>query len=151
MMNRPWRVYLSGEIHSDWRQRIRDGAAAADLPVVFSGPVTDHARSDAVGVEILGPEDKPFWQDQKGARINAIRSRTLLGEADIVVVRFGDKYRQWNAAFDAGTAAALGKSLITLHDPELTHALKEVDAAALAVCQTPEQVVAILDYVINGE
>lgn len=149
-MNRNWQVYLSGEIHSDWRDRIRSGIEAADLPVSLSAPVTDHARSDDIGVEILGPEDKPFWHDQKGARINAIRTRTLLAEADIVVVRFGDKYRQWNAAFDAGYAVALGKSLITLHDPALTHALKEVDAAALAVCETPEQVVAILAYVIQA-
>ena len=71
-------------------------------------------------------------------------------DADIVVVRFGDKYRQWNAAFDAGNAAALGKALVTLHDASTNHALKEVDAAALAVCATPEQVVESLSYVING-
>jgi YtoQ family protein len=145
-----WQVYLSGEIHTDWREQIEAGTRAAGLPVKFTSPVTDHASSDDCGVEILGAEADDFWKDHKGAKVNAIRTRTLIERADVVVVRFGDKYRQWNAAFDAGTAAALGKPLITLHDRTLTHALKEVDGAALAVTQTPEQVVAILRYVIEG-
>ena len=150
-MSKQWNVYLSGEIHTDWRKRIQNGAKSAGLNVVFTSPVTDHASSDDVGVTILGKEDNNFWHDHKGAGINAIRTQALIKEADIVIVRFGDKYRQWNAAFDAGYAAALGKSIITLHDPELTHALKEVDRAANAVCETPEQVVEILEYVIGGE
>lgn len=148
-MSKTWNIYLSGEIHSDWRERIKQGTQAAGLDVVFSAPVTDHAQSDDCGVTILGKEENNFWHDHKGAKINAIRTRTLLENADIVVVRFGEKYRQWNAAFDAGFASALGKPIITLHDAELTHALKEVDAASQAVCQTPEQVVEILKYVIN--
>ena len=148
-MSRTWTVYLSGEIHTDWRERIRQGAEAEGLNIDFVAPVTDHAKSDDCGVAILGPEDSNFWHDHKGAKVNAIRTRTLIEAADVVVVRFGDKYRQWNAAFDAGYAAALGKPIITLHDSELTHALKEVDAAAQAVCQTPEQVVAILKYVMT--
>lgn len=150
MTQHSWTVYLSGEIHTDWRQEIQAGAEAAGLPVTLVGPVTDHAASDDCGVAILGPEDSAFWTDNKGARVNAIRNRTLIGRADVVVVRFGDKYRQWNAAFDAGVAAALGKPLITLHDPALTHALKEVDAAALAVAETPAQVVRLLAYAVNG-
>lgn len=148
-MSKQWVVYLSGEIHSDWRERIQSGAQAAKLDVSFVSPVTDHASSDDVGVNILGKEDNNFWHDHKGAGINAIRTQTLIRDADVVVVRFGDKYRQWNAAFDAGFAAALGKPIVTLHDPELTHALKEVDGAASAVCQTPEQVVQILEYVLE--
>ena len=142
-----WVVYLSGEIHSDWRERITKGAEEASLKVSFVNPVTDHAKSDDCGVSILGKEEKSLWHDQKASGINAIRTRNLIESADIVVVRFGDKYRQWNAAFDAGFASALGKSIITLHDEELTHALKEVDGAANAVCETPEQVVEILKYV----
>lgn len=149
-MSQQWDVYLSGEIHSDWRERIIKGAAEAGLAIDFSSPVTDHASSDDCGVAILGREDQPFWHDHKGARMNAIRTRTLIERADIVVVRFGDKYKQWNAAFDAGYAAALGTSIITLHDPALGHALKEVDGAALATAENPEQVVLILEYVING-
>lgn len=145
-----WRVYLSGEIHTDWRERIVAGVKALDLPVSFSAPVTDHAASDDCGAVILGEEDKKFWYDHKGAKVNAIRTRTLIEKADIVVVRFGDQYKQWNAAFDAGYAAALGKSLIVVHDPSLTHPLKEIDGAALAVAETSEQVAEILKYVILG-
>ena len=144
-------VYLSGEIHSDWREQIHLGSQSANLAIEFKAPVTDHDNSDECGVAILGNEDNPFWKDHKGAKINAIRTRTLIEQSDVVVVRFGDKYKQWNAAFDAGFAAALGKPLIILHDPGLTHALKEVDAAALAVAKTPDQVVSILAYVVKGE
>jgi YtoQ family protein len=143
------KVYLSGEIHTDWRERIVDGAAGLD--VAFNAPVTDHAASDDCGVAILGAEPNKFWHDHKGAMVNAIRTRKGISDADVVVVRFGDKYKQWNAAFDAGYAAALGKSLIVLHGPDHAHALKEVDAAALAVAEEPEQVVQILRYVLTGE
>ncbi|MEH6674508.1 MULTISPECIES: YtoQ family protein [unclassified Sulfitobacter] len=141
-------VYLSGEIHTDWRDQIIDGAA--ELDVVFTGPVTDHAASDDCGVAILGAEADKFWHDRKGAQLNAIRTRKGIEEADVVVVRFGDQYKQWNAAFDAGYAAALGKSLVILHGADHAHALKEVDAAAMAVADDPAQVVQILRYVLTG-
>ncbi|MGR3435826.1 MAG: YtoQ family protein [Shimia sp.] len=141
-------VYLSGEIHTDWRERIVAGAEG--LNVDFTAPITDHAASDDCGVAILGPEPDKFWHDHKGAKLNAIRTRTAIEAADVVVVRFGEKYKQWNAAFDAGYAAAMGKALIVLHGPDHAHALKEVDAAALVVAETPEQVVAALRYVLTG-
>jgi YtoQ family protein len=144
--NGTWNVYLSGEIHSDWRERIAEGIEKAGLNVELLAPVTEHGASDDVGVDILGPESEQFWKDHKGAGVNAVRTQTLLRRADVVVVRFGDKYKQWNAAFEAGFAAALGKPLVSLHDPELTHALKEVDRAAMATAETPEQVVDILRY-----
>lgn len=143
-------VYLSGEIHTDWRQKIESGAENAGLPIAFLAPVTNHNASDDCGVNILGEEELGFWKDHKGAKVNAIRTRTMIERSDVIVVRFGDKYRQWNAAFDAGYASALGKPIITLHDPELTHPLKEVDGASLAVAETPDQVVRILSYVIDG-
>jgi len=144
-----WSVYLSGEIHTEWRRDIADGVERAGLPVRLMAPVTDHSASDDCGTSILGDESEPFWKDRKGAGVNAIRTRTLLRRADVVVVRFGAKYRQWNAAFDAGFAAAIGKPLVTLHDPDLDHALKEVDAAACATARDAEQVVQILRYVIE--
>ncbi|SFR09197.1 YtoQ family protein [Poseidonocella sedimentorum] len=142
------KVYLSGEIHTDWREQITAGAEGLD--VAFHGPVTDHAASDDCGVAILGAEADKYWHDHKGAMVNAIRTRKGIEDADVVVVRFGEKYKQWNAAFDAGYAAALGKSLIILHGPDHQHALKEVDAAALAVASEPRQVVEILRYVLTG-
>jgi len=144
-----WHVYLSGEIHSDWRDQIISQVNSEKLPIQFSSPVTDHATSDMCGVDILGQEDSEFWRDHKGAGINSIRTSTLIRRADVVVVRFGPKYRQWNAAFDAGYAAALGKPLITLHDQELDHALKEIDATAKATARYPAQVVEILKYVLS--
>ncbi|MEM1361342.1 MAG: YtoQ family protein [Pseudomonadota bacterium] len=141
-------VYLSGEIHTDWREQITEGATGLD--VSFNSPVTDHAASDDCGVAILGAEPNKYWHDHKGAMVNAIRTRKGIEDADVVVVRFGEKYKQWNAAFDAGYAAALGKSLIVLHGPDHQHALKEVDAAALAVAEEPAQVVEILRYVLTG-
>ena len=144
-----WNVYLSGEIHTQWRNEIADGIMQSGLPVRLMSPVTDHAASDECGASILGTESDPFWKDRKGAGINAIRTRTLIHRADVVVVRFGTKYRQWNAAFDAGFAAAIGKPLITLHDAELDHALKEIDAAACATARDPAHVVKILSYVIE--
>jgi YtoQ family protein len=146
-----WNVYLAGEIHSDWREQIAAGAERAGLEVEFTSPVTDHGASDDVGVSILGEESESFWKDHKGAGVNAIRTQTMIRQAHVVVVRFGDKYRQWNAAFDAGFAAALGKPFVTLHPPDHDHALKEVDRAAMATARDPEQVVEILRYVLEGK
>ena len=142
-------VYLSGEIHTDWREQIVSGAQGLDISI--GGPVTDHGASDDCGVAILGVEPNKYWHDHKGAMVNAIRTRKGIADADVVVVRFGDKYKQWNAAFDAGYAAALGKSLIVLSQPDHQHPLKEVHAAALAVAEQPSQVVDILRYVLTGK
>jgi YtoQ family protein len=145
-----WTVYLSGEIHSDWRQHIMQGAATEKLPVVFTSAVTDHGASDAAG-DVLGAESDNYWRDHKSSKVNGIRTKTLLENCDLVVVRFGDKYKQWNAAFEAGMCAALGKPYITLHDEDIIHPLKEVDAAAMAWAKTPAEVVAILKYVTTAK
>ncbi len=142
-------VYLSGEIHTDWRDEIERGARDARLDVRFTSAVTDHEASDAAG-DHLGPESSSFWRDHKSSKVNAIRTRTLVDEADLVVIRFGDKYKQWNAAFDAGYCAALGKPYVTLHAEDIIHPLKEVDAAAMAWATTTAQVVEILRYVTRA-
>ncbi len=141
-----WTVYLSGEIHTDWREQVIQGVEALGLPVEFSSAVTDHEASDAAG-DGLGKESDNFWRDHKSAKVNSIRTRSLIGQCDIAIVRFGDRYKQWNAAFDAGCCAALGKPYITLHDEDIVHPLKEVDAAAMAWARTPAQVIEILAYV----
>jgi len=143
-------VYLSGEIHSDWRQEIINLCKKEKLNISFSSPITNHEASDNCGVEILGHEEKDFWKDNKGANINSIKTRKSIKDCDIVVVKFGEKYRQWNAAFDAGYAAALNKSIIVIHNEEHQHALKEVDAAAAAVAKDQHQVVRILRYILEG-
>lgn len=143
------KVYLSGEIHTEWRDEIRRGTETKGLDVVFTSAVTDHPASDAAG-DVLGEETQPFWRDHKSAKVNAIRTKTLIEQSDLVVVRFGQQYKQWNAAFDAGFCAALGKPYITLHDENIIHPLKEVDAAAMAWATTTEQVVEILAYVTRA-
>ena len=142
-------VYLYGEIHTSWREEIQQGAEALGLDVVFTAPVTDHDASDAAG-DHLGAQENNFWRDHQSAKVNAIRTKTLIEQSDLVVVRFGDKYKQWNAAFDAGYCAALGKPYITLHTEDIVHPLKEVDAAAMAWATTSEQVVEILRYTLQG-
>ena len=145
-----WTVYLSGEIHTDWRDQIIAGAKAHNLDIEFTSAVTNHEASDAAG-DVLGAESESFWRDHKSAKVNSIRIRTLIENCDIAVVRFGDKYKQWNAAFDAGQCAALGKPYITLHADDIVHALKEVDGAAMAWAQSPQQIVEILNYVISAK
>ncbi|MBB74221.1 MAG: hypothetical protein CMJ75_06885 [Planctomycetaceae bacterium] len=142
-----WIVHLSGEIHTDWRQQIIAGSQAAGLALTFTSAVTDHQASDAAG-DVLGEQVQSFWRDHQSAKVNAIRTRTHIHKCDLAVIRFGEQYKQWNAAFDAGYCAALGKPYITLHSEDIIHPLKEVDAAAMAWATTSEQVVEILKYVV---
>ena len=144
-----WTVYLSGDIHSDWRQKIMQGAKVHGLAITFTSAVTDHEASDAAG-DVLGENDNGFWRDHQSSKVNAIRTKNKMQKCDIAIIRFGDKYKQWNAAFDAGYCAALGKPYITLHAEDIIHPLKEVDAAAMAWAQTPEQVVELLKYVTSN-
>ncbi len=143
-------IYLAGEIHSNWREEIIELCQKEKLDIKFMSPVTDHEISDNCGVEILGEEEKNFWKDRKGANINSIRIRKSIQDSDLVIVKFGEKYKQWNAAFDAGYAAALNKSIIVIHNEDHQHALKEVDAAASAVATDQKQAVRILKYVLEG-
>ena len=144
-------VYLSGEIHTDWRDEIMNLCKKNKLNINFSSPVTNHDASDNCGIEILGREEKNFWKDSKGANINSIKTKKSIKDSDVVIVKFGDKYKQWNAAFDAGYASALNKSIIVIHNEENQHALKEVDASASAVAKDHIQVVRILKYILEGQ
>lgn len=139
-------VYLSGEIHTNWRDEIIKGAEENNLNITFTSAVTDHEASDAAG-DMLGAESNSFWRDHKSAKVNAIRTKTLIENCDLMIVRFGDKYKQWNAAFDAGCCAAIATPYITLHAEDIIHPLKEVDAAALAWATTTAQVIETLKYV----
>jgi YtoQ family protein len=142
-------VYLSGEIHTNWRKEIKDGAQKYGLDIEFVSAVTDHDASDSAG-DVLGQEDSSFWRDHKSAKVNNIRTKTLIKKSDLAVIRFGEKYKQWNAAFDAGYCAALGTPYITLHADDIVHPLKEVDASAMAWTKTTEQVIEILKYITKS-
>ena len=144
------KVYLAGEIHTNWREEIINLCDKEKLDIKFTSPVTDHEASDNCGVEILGEEEKNMWKDRKGANINSIRTKKSIQDSEVVIVKFGEKYKQWNAAFDAGYASALNKSIIVIHNEDHQHALKEVNAAAAAVASDQKQVVRILKYIIEG-
>ena len=144
------KVYLAGEIHTNWRDEIIGDCKKNNLDIEFSSPVTDHKSSDDCGIEILGHEEKNFWKDRKGASINSIRTKKSIKDCQVVIVKFGEKYKQWNAAFDAGYASALNKSIIVIHSDDHQHPLKEVDAAACAVTKDQNQAVKILKYILEG-
>ena len=151
MSNNNLNVFLSGEIHTNWREEIIDQSKSHNLPINFFSPETNHANSDDCGINILGPENNKFWHDYKGASINSINNTIYIKMSDIVIIKFGEKYKQWNAAFDAGYAIGINKNIITLHATDIDHALKEIDAAAKAVCRNNDQVIKILKYIFNGE
>ena len=144
-------VYLSGEIHTEWRNEIINKSNELNLPIEFLSPNTNHELSDDVGVKILGKEDKKFWHDHKSAKINSIRTKNAIDRSDIVIVRFGEKYKQWNAAFDAGYASAMSKSLIIIHSDENQHALKEIDSVAQAVVKNVDEIIKILNYTCSSK
>jgi len=143
-----YNVYLSGEIHTSWREEIIQGCQDLNLQIEFSSAVTNHERSDAAG-DGLKVQNDNFNRDHQSAKVNAIRTKTLINNAHVVIVRFGNKYKQWNAAYDAGYCAAINKPYITLHDEDIIHALKEVDAGAQAWATTPQQVVDLLNYTLT--
>ena len=144
-------VYLAGEIHTNWRNEVKQKSKKLNLSIEFMEPITNHELSDNCATKILGPEENKFWHDHKSAKLNAIRTRTAIEQSDIVVVKFGEKYKQWNAAFEAGFSVALSKPLIVIHQNENQHALKEIDATALAVTKNIDEVVKVLMYTIKGK
>ena len=146
---KPLTIYLAGEIHSDWRKRLREEVEKRDLPVEFVGPQEVHDRSDSVGEDVLGEQPGNRYRDLMGAGINSLRTRVLLRRADVVVAYFGERYKQWNTAADAGAAVAADIPLILVRDPELTHALKELDAMASVTVEDLDQVVEVIAYIFE--
>ena len=142
-------VYLAGQIHDDWRDRLRQQAEARGIAVDFVGPQDEHDLSDGIGEQILGEQESARWRDELASQANNLRTRILMQRADAVVAQFGEKFRQWNAAMDAGIAIALGKPLIVVRDPSLHHALKEISQRAQMPVDEPEQVLDARDYVLR--
>ncbi len=142
-------VYLAGQIHDDWRDRLRAEANQREIDVEFVGPQDEHDLSDGIGEQILGEQESARWKDEVASQVNNLRTRILMSRSDAVVAQFGEKFRQWNAAMDAGIAIALGKPLIIVRDPSLHHALKEVSQRAQMTVDRPEQVLDALEYVLR--
>jgi|SRR5690554_295003 len=142
-------VYLAGEIHGPWRQQLRELVEARDLPVRFVGPQEEHDRSDSIGEDIVGSQPSPRFRDLEGARANALRTRVLMRRADLAVAYFGNQYKQWNTAADAGAAAAAGIPLLLVRSSDLIHALKELDALATFTVESLEQAAEAIAYVFE--
>lgn len=142
-------IYLAGEIHSDWRDELRHELEERDVQVQLVGPQEVHDRSDSVGEDILGDQPGARYRDLMGARVNTLRTRVLMRKAELVVAYFGERYKQWNTAADAGAAVALGIPLVLVRDPELTHALKELDALASVTVENLSQAAEAIAYIFE--
>lgn len=140
-------VYLAGEIHSDWRDKIQSLATEKDLPLTFVSPQTDHDLSDDIGEKILGDQPNKFYRDNAASSINNLRTHVLMNKADVVIALFGEDYKQWNTAMDATTAINSGKPLILVRPEKLIHPLKEISEKANVVTSNIEQAIEVLEYI----
>ncbi len=142
-------IYAAGEIHSDWRDRLRAALAELGVQAEPVGPQEVHDRSDAVGEDVLGPQPGPRYRDLMGARINTLRTRVLMQRADLAVAFFGPKFKQWNTAADAGWALSSGLPLVLIRSEEHVHALKELDALADVTVETLQQAAQAIAYIFE--
>ncbi|WLR45984.1 YtoQ family protein [Halobacillus litoralis] len=139
-------VYLAGQIHDDWRNEIRKKAEKEKLPIHFVSPQENHALSDDIGEKILGEQPNKVYRDDAASSINNFRTRVLLQKSDAVIAYFGESYKQWNTAMDAGAALQAGKPLILVRPESLVHPLKELSNQADVTVETLEQALDVLSY-----
>lgn len=142
-------VYLAGEIHSSWREEIKQKAAALKFPIDFVGPMEDHDRSDHIGEEILGKQPNAVFRDAAASSFNNLRTEVLMQKADLVIALFGEKYKQWNTAMDASAAIAFGKPLILIRPEALHHPLKELSRKASVTVENVDQAIKALAYIFD--
>ncbi|MBN8236974.1 YtoQ family protein [Halobacillus kuroshimensis] len=139
-------VYLAGQIHDDWRRDIKSKADEKQLPVTFVSPQENHALSDDIGEKILGDQPGQVERDDAASSINNFRTKILLNKSDAAIAYFGESYKQWNTAMDAGAAIQAGKPLILIRPESLVHPLKELSNQADVTVETIEQAVEVLAY-----
>ncbi|KMY52676.1 hypothetical protein AC623_00685 [Bacillus sp. FJAT-27231] len=142
-------VYLAGEIHSSWREEIKQKAVALKLPIDFVGPMEDHDRSDDIGEEILGKQPNAIFRDAAASSLNNLRTEVLMKKADLVIALFGEKYKQWNTAMDASAAVTFGKPLILIRPESLHHPLKELSRKANVTVKNVDQAMKALAYIFD--
>jgi YtoQ family protein len=144
-------IYLAGEIHSPWRDDLRQLLEEKRLPadLTFVGPQEVHARSDDVGEDVLGEQPGPRYRDLLGGQVNNLRRKVQMNRADLCVAYFGPEYRQWNTAADAGAAAAMDVPVILVRDLEHLHALKDLDAFASVTVETLAQAAEVIAYLFE--
>lgn len=150
-------VFLTGHIHGDWRERVRQMAESKGLSILFKGPCEDHGLSDDIGVQIrnvtesdVGADYFPCVKDDLGGRVNNLRTRVWIARSDILIAFFDEdhkNYRQWNTSSDIAEANRHGKPVIVVHGPGFRHSLKELDGRADVVVDSLEQAVEVLAYV----
>ncbi|GEN51760.1 YtoQ family protein [Halobacillus faecis] len=139
-------IYLAGQIHDDWRNEIRKKAEKEKLPINFVSPQENHALSDDIGEKILGEQPSKVYRDDAASSINNFRTRVLLQKSDAVIAYFGESYKQWNTAMDAGAAIQAGKPLILVRPESLIHPLKELSNQADVTVETLDQALEVLTY-----
>lgn len=143
-------VYLAGEIHTPWREEIKEKVSSLNLPIEFVGPMQDHDYSDAIGEQVLGTQPNKILRDEAASRINNLRTQVLLEKSDLVIALFGEnKYRQWNTAMDASAAITLNKPLIIIRPESLHHPLKELSQKANVTVETVDQAIKALSYIFE--
>ncbi|UAC47591.1 YtoQ family protein [Bacillus aquiflavi] len=142
-------IYLAGEIHTNWRNELKEKAKSLNLPVTFVGPMENHDRSDSIGEEILGEQPNIIYKDEAASSINNLRTQILMSKSDLVIALFGEKYKQWNTAMDASAAISLGKPLILIRPKEFHHPLKELSRKANVTVETVNQALKALSYIFE--
>jgi YtoQ family protein len=144
-------VYLAGEIHTSWREEIKEKVSNLNLPIEFVSPMLDHDYSDVIGEQVLGTQTNNILRDEAASRINNLRTQVLLGKSDLVIALFGEnKYRQWNTAMDASTAISLSKPLIIIRPETIHHPLKELSQKANVTVETVDQAIKALSYIFEN-
>ncbi|MDQ0220316.1 YtoQ family protein [Peribacillus cavernae] len=142
-------VYLAGEIHTNWRNELKEKVEALQLPLDFVGPMEDHERSDNIGEEILGSQPSSILKDASASSVNNLRTELLMKKSDLIIALFGEKYKQWNTAMDASAAVSLGKPLILIRPQELHHPLKELSRKANVTVESVNQALKVLSYIFD--
>ncbi|MGM8215658.1 YtoQ family protein [Bacillaceae bacterium W0354] len=139
-------IYLAGQIHDDWREQLKRKAKEKNLNVSFLGPQEKHSLSDDIGAKILGEQPSKVYHDDAASGINNFRTEIMIKKADAVIALFGEQYKQWNTAMDAGIAIGLNKPLILIRPESLIHPLKELSNKANVTVETIDQAIEVLQY-----
>lgn len=142
-------VYLAGQIHDDWRDRLEKASKEKGLPLTFVAPQTNHDRSDDIGEAILGKQPGSVYKDHAASSVNNFRTQILMQKSDVVIALFGEKYKQWNTAMDASAAITMNKPVIIVRPESLIHPLKELSNKANVTVETVEQALDVLGYIFE--
>lgn len=142
-------VYLAGQIHDDWREKLKEKAQQKQLPLNFVAPQTNHDRSDDIGEAVLGKQPDKAYRDDAASSINNLRTQVLMQKSDVVIALFGEQYKQWNTAMDLSAAITMNKPTILIRPDSLIHPLKELSNKANVTVETVDQALEVLNYIFE--